>query len=284
YISQATASNRIKSLEDKLGIELFYRSKGQRTLELTSYGVKFFSIAQQCISLWNEAASIKLALPKEEITVSATDIINRFIFADFYLSFIETNPKYYLTIKTHHASETFRKIDQQTYDIGFCSNLYYYPNIETILFFQEPMVLFLHNNNPYLSSHDIFDLDPAQEIYLPYFHEFETWHKRLFKHQLHPYATVPTSTMQIDFLQRETQWCFIPESISRIALNNKKNFTCCYFIPDEDIPKRNIYLLYNRNARIQTKEKIKDFVSQMTLHIEKDEYLKRYNIITPKII
>lgn len=46
YISQGTASARIQSLEQQLGISLFYRQQGIRNITLTPQGEQFLKIAK----------------------------------------------------------------------------------------------------------------------------------------------------------------------------------------------------------------------------------------------
>ena len=45
FISQTTATHRLKSLENELGTTLIYRKRGQRGVELTPKGEAFIPIA-----------------------------------------------------------------------------------------------------------------------------------------------------------------------------------------------------------------------------------------------
>ena len=47
YLSQSAVSNRLKSLEDELGVQLFLRAKGHRIVELTRQGGEFIPVAEE---------------------------------------------------------------------------------------------------------------------------------------------------------------------------------------------------------------------------------------------
>ena len=60
HITQSTVSARIHQLEDELGSQLLYRSKGHRNIELTPYGTAFIPIASQWASLWKDTQNLKV--------------------------------------------------------------------------------------------------------------------------------------------------------------------------------------------------------------------------------
>ena len=279
YISQATASNRITVLEQKLGYELIYRGKGQRNLEVTPLGLEFMPIAKQLLKLWNDAISLKQIEEKEEIIISSSYSINSILMADFFHAFSMNNKKYSLSIKTYHSKETYNKIDQYLCDIGFCVNYYSeYDSVISLLFYTNKMGFIVHKDHPFAKSHKIDDLDIRKEIYLPYFRNYDAWHNRVFKTKGSPLSTVSTSLMQVEYLLEDDIWFIAPEEIIKIL---PENFIFIY----EDtfkIPDKNIYLIYNKNHRLNKKVQIQYFINEMIKCFKNDPnlMLKEFNIMT----
>ena len=54
YLSQSAVSNRLKSLEDEMGVQLFLRAKGHRIVELTRQGGEFIPVAERWKALYEE--------------------------------------------------------------------------------------------------------------------------------------------------------------------------------------------------------------------------------------
>jgi len=63
YLSQSPVSNRLKSLEDKLGCQLIIRAKGHRVVQLAHQGEEFIPIAERWKNLFEETELLKKRLP-----------------------------------------------------------------------------------------------------------------------------------------------------------------------------------------------------------------------------
>lgn len=94
YIGQGTASSRVLRLEEELGVQLFVRQKGLRNVVLTPEGEYFLPLAQQMLSLWQQAQHIKNRLIFQELRVAAIDTLNHFLLSELYSNFMENNPDY----------------------------------------------------------------------------------------------------------------------------------------------------------------------------------------------
>ena len=70
YVTQPALSRRIHALEQELGYSLMVRKKGVRSIELTSQGKAFISLAEKWKTVWNE--SRELGNPDRSRTLPAS--------------------------------------------------------------------------------------------------------------------------------------------------------------------------------------------------------------------
>lgn len=267
YISQGTASTRIRQLEEELGTTLLYRQKGIHKISLTQTGEEFLPIAQQWLALWQDALHLKELPLYQELKISATDTINLFLFASFYYEFSSRHTQIALTIKTHHSSEIHRQIDSQICDIGFCTNQYNCTNILFTPLLEERMVLVVHRDHPYNHSLDTADLSVEKEIYLPASTKFVLWHNQYF-HSSHPLLTVGTVAMQQHFLRHPEVWTIMPSSAARDFISRSPDHAI-HILPDA--PKRTVFLLSYKFPRPGIKKATDLLIHELLEYIKQND-------------
>ena len=76
FLTQPTISHRLKNLENELNFQLIIRKKGYKSIELTSKGEEFISIAERWISLWKEMKVLEHEPGKLFLTVGCIDTLN----------------------------------------------------------------------------------------------------------------------------------------------------------------------------------------------------------------
>ena len=164
FVSQGTASTRIRRLEEELGIPLFYRQKGFKNVTLTPYGSRLVPIAQNWMDLYREAHSLGSLHLNQTLTVAATDTLNLFLLSDFYKTFISEHPEVSLKIMTYHSQEISRMVDSQRCDIGISNSLFVYPSIQSSILLEEAFVFLCHKNSPFAGTRDISCLKGEKEV------------------------------------------------------------------------------------------------------------------------
>lgn len=272
YITQGTASTRIKQLEDELQISLFYRQKGQRRIELTPEGEAFLPIAQQWLALWQDALALKNKDYSQELKIGSVDMINLYTLPPLYNHMITAYPHLKLVVKTHHSSELYKLVDNQVLDIAMAVNAYPYPNIESIPLYEENLVLLCHKNHPYLKSKDIRDLNNTDEIYQHFSDEFVTWHQQYFKNRNKRLITAGTISMQEKFLTNEKRWTIIPASVGKVFISQHQDFVMTEF--SRQPPKRKVHLLTYKYPRSGVKKATELFVEELLGYIETNDVLE----------
>lgn len=270
YISQGTASTRIKQLEDELNITLFHRQKGQRQTILTKEGEDFLPIAQQWLALWQDALNLQNSDHYQELKIAATDIIHLHTYKDLYNHFLETYHDIVLSLKTHHSSEIYHQIDNQLCDIGFCTNLYNYPNIQSTPIYEEDLVLVCHQSHIYNKTKKISDLTSHTEIFIPISQSFVLWHNRIFDYSHKKLITVGTVSMQTQFLNNE-RWTILPLSFAKDYTDNHPDYV--FHKLKYEPPKRTIYLLTYKYPKPGIKKATQIFLNELYNFIEHNHSL-----------
>lgn len=260
FIGQGTASSRIKRLEDELNIQLLFRQQGVRKLTLTPEGEYFLSIAKEWYSLYQQSMKIRDMKIYSELRIAATDSINRFLFEDVYPYFMIKNPNTMLFLQTEHSTEIHQLIEQQAIDIGFVTTLHKFPNILAKPVLRENLVLLCHQDNPFVTSENLKDLKPEDEIYSIYSHDYELWHKRNFQTDRHK-VTIGTLSMLNKFILYPNTWAIVAHSAADHLEMQHHDLVVVPFKKDPP-PIRTFYLIYYRHA--------KPWVNQMTAVFMKD--------------
>lgn len=272
YISQGTASTRIKLLEEELGTSLFYRQKGHRKISLTPQGEEFLPIAQQWLALWQDALSLQNTNKQQKLKIAATDMINSHTFLSLYESIFEKHTDIFLSIKTHHSSEIHRLVDNQDCDIGFCINLYPYPNIISTPLYEEKLVLLCHKDHPYNKTKNIKELQNTPEIYQSFSKEFENWHNQYFQNENDKLLIAGTISMQLQFLKGIERWTIVPATVASYFLESHDEYRIHQFSPQA--PYRVIHLLTYKYPRPGVKKVTQLFINIMLDFLKTNKSLR----------
>lgn len=79
HIAQSTASQRIQTLENEVGMKLLERGKGVKQITLTPSGEEFLKLAYEWEQIWEKSLILREHGPKLYLSIGATDSINTFL-------------------------------------------------------------------------------------------------------------------------------------------------------------------------------------------------------------
>lgn len=244
-IGQGTASARIQHIEQELGIQLFFRQKGVKSVTLTPEGEHFLLIARQWLSLRQQAGQIKNLLIFKELRVAAVDTLNQFHFVKIYRDFMDKNPDIQFYLQTEHSSEIHQLIESQQIDLGFVFTLHKSPNVVATPLFREIPVIMYHKNSGFHHTHQISDLLPENEIYPTYGDDYDLWHRRRFPKTDVRRISIGTFSMLRHFIDIPESWTILTQSLANIMVRENENLA--YRILDDDPPPARItYMLQYR--------------------------------------
>lgn len=273
YIGQGTASSRIFRLEEELGVQLFVRQKGLRNVVLTPEGECFLALAQQMLSLWQQAQQIKNRLIFRELRVAAIDTLNRFFLSELYSDFMENNPDIRFYLQTEHSTEIHQLIENQQIDIGFVCTLHKSPNVISKPLFREKMVLIYHAGCKFEASRNFDDLLPQNEIYLTIGPAYELWHRRRFPQSIVSKISIGTNSMLPEFLCDPQTWTITTQEAAESLLAQNPDLRCC-LITEDPPPERTAYLLLYKYPKPWINDLCKLFLDEVVAAIQKRPYLE----------
>ncbi len=268
HISQSTVSARINQLEDEIGVPLLYRSKGQRVVELTSYGISFIQIANQWDSLWKDTQNLKNRSMLQSLTVASVDAVNNYTFLPFYHYYIEKYNNVRLTINTHHSNEIQRLVENRSADIGFVFSGGNHPEVISKPIYRELMYLICHADSSYHDDILCEELNPENEVYLHWGPDYEAWHDAHWGHGCYSLLNVNTGSTLQHYLNKPGRWAVAPMSVVH-EFSHNSNLTY-YSFHTPPMP-RICYMLTNRYPNPRRKELIHDFEKELMLSIEEND-------------
>lgn len=273
YIGQGTASSRILRLEEELGIQLFVRQKGMRNVVLTPEGEYFLPIAQQMLSLWQQAQQIKNRLIFRELRIAAIDTLNRFFLSESYCNFMENNPDIQFYLQTEHSTEIHQLIENQQIDIGFVCSLHKSPNVIAKPLFREKIVLIYHAGCKFESTHNFIDLLPQNEIYLTMGTAYDLWHQRRFPKSTVRKISIGTNSMLPEFLRDPQTWTITTQETAEMMLLQNADLRYCP-ITEDPPPERTAYLLLYKYPKPWINDLCTLFLDEVVAAIRKRPYLE----------
>ena len=243
HISQSTVSARIQMLEDELGATLLIRHKGQRNVELTSYGQAFLPLASQWSSVFRDSRNLRTLADIQTLSVASVDAVNNYTFVPLFSKIIDSCPNIRLQIRTHHSDEIHGLISNRTADVGFVFSRSPYPDIISRPVYRELMYLICRKDSPYYDGIAPAELEPENEIYLHWGLDFQQWHNRFFPPERYPLVSVNTGSMLQHYLDAPLRWAVAPVSVVK-AIAHRTNLT--YHTLSEPPAPRICYMLTNR--------------------------------------
>ena len=185
----------------------------------------------------------KMTINKTPINVSGVDAINNQILTSDFKRVAELYPEYQLSIKTFHTNEIYDRVRDGLDDIGLTFSKLYRKNTTSTLLRREPMYLITATRQQTVSQ--LKELRRQNEIYLPWSHEFEEWHSKVWDNSVAPRLTVNTGSMLGAFIEIENAWTIAPSSV--ITLIKKMNVGVQTVEVNEKIPELNIFQITRQN-------------------------------------
>lgn len=213
YVGQTTVSHRVRLLEDELGVSLFARQKGKRSVALTAAGENFIPIAHQWLSLWRDTQNLQSRSARSHVCVGSVDLINNYTFVPLYKRILAQHPEICLDIRTHHSDEVPLLLSNHTIDIGFVFSQVNLPDICSRPIYRELMYLVCGRAAPYHDEIDAAELSPRDEIYLNWGSELEAWHRTYWPSREYLIKVNTGSLISHYLTDAPNRWAVVPMSL-----------------------------------------------------------------------
>ncbi len=270
YTTQSSISKKIHALESEFRIQLFFRGKGHRNVELTPVGEQFLILCRKWQNLKKEAESLSQQSSQLHLSVGAIELINSFTFTDFYNDLLEKHAELYMNIHTHHSSEIYHLAADHYVDLGYVYNRQVHNELIVRPLFEENMLIVSNENSYYNEKIDPSDLDPKEEIYLKWSSDYEFWHDQIWpNHQFRLH--IGSSQMIANFLNQENRWAVVPASVIK-GMQTRSDFKIHTL--SVDMPVRTCYEVESRFPRLSRKESMDVFKKDLRNFLKNNEEIK----------
>lgn len=245
FTTQSTISKRLQQLEEELQVPLLIRQKGQRSVELTSYGNDFVPLAQQWISLSKDFQNIKYGASRIQLNVGGNTLLNMFTMVPFHRYYIQAHPEICLFIDNHHSSELYARLEKHNIDIGYALAARNYPDVIQTPLFRESMCLLCHKDSPYGDRMPLSMLKAEDEIYLRWDASFELWHEQYWPNNRYR-MRITMASMLANYLTDPRYWTIVPVSTVRTF---QSLYPMAAYSLETEPPQRTCYQLEHRYPR-----------------------------------
>lgn len=138
---QSNVTQRVRALEDKLGVALFHRSK--RGVTLTTVGARLLPYATRVAELLEEACLVTLdeAVPRGEVRIGALETVAAFRLPLILGTYSTLYPEVALTIDTGPTDHLVERVLRRELDGAFVSGPVAHAQLEASAVVEEELVL-----------------------------------------------------------------------------------------------------------------------------------------------
>lgn len=258
HCAQTTVSLRIKNLEKEFGYQLIERRKGIKELNLTPIGEEFYKLAEEWNRLVHEARLLQSRGIKLSLSTGAVDSINNFLLPNVIENLNKNQEMLKLTIHTLHSDELYTEVEKRQIDIAFSLRNRAHQNVQVKKCFEAPMVVLSSNSNNNYKGEKIHptELDPDNELFMPFSLEYRAWHAYWWDPLASSRVRLDCTPLVLNFLKNSNQWAMVPK---HIALNAIKTGDYKFYELTDTPPPYIVYRLTHKNPNSLTKKSIEIF-------------------------
>lgn len=238
FISQSTLSDRLKALEEDLGVTLINRGPGIKQIELTERGVEFLSYTNRFLDLDKEVQQWKNYDHLQSLRMGAPMSINSLFFRNFFKQFLNSN-RIYLNVSAHWNRTIYSMVNVSELDLGVVSRPYQSQNMKTIPLFREPIMIVYDND--YADYEDLSELDIRDQIFIEWGPHFTQWYQQHWPAQDTPKISLDSPELLMEYISSDQSWAAVPMCLynSLLAMNDK-----IQVLELEEEVYRELYLIY----------------------------------------
>ncbi len=274
YLGQSTVSNRIKSLEEELGVRLFYRDKGHRNISLTNAGENFIPIAHQWQALWRNTQLLPNQSIRHYVHIGSVDLINNYTFVPLYKRLIQEHPEICFHIKTHHSGEIYGLLSSYNIDLGFVFSSVNLPDVISQPIYRELMYLVCRKDAPYYDGISPDMLSEKDEVFINWGSDFELWHNTYWPNREFLMSVNTGSLIEHYLTETSTRWAIVPMSLVEMIM--KRNPRITHYQLQTPPPPRICYMLTSRYPKTNIQEQIQTIISTMEDFIKSSSSICEY--------
>lgn len=268
FLSQATVSQRLKSLEEKTGVRLIARQKGIKTIELTAKGQEFIPLAERFLQLMKETEQFRLSEPRRYLSIGCSDSLTTHLFSPLFQELVCHFPQVDFKFRIKNSSEIYAGVEKKELDIGLLVQPFQRRDIITTPIIRDPMVIIQYGEKPYWPGDtlSVRELDKKCEIMQWWGNDYQDWHESTLDPAVRPGINVNTLSLMLSTIQKPGSWAIVPVSV---AVQMQKTAPFQVYRIRETPPDRVAYKIVHRNPAAASRQMIDIFTQQLDLYVER---------------
>jgi len=226
HVSQPSISKAIKSIEEELGVPLFYRSS--RQLELTDAGKAVLINAKNVLETFNNLTSELndiMKLKKGEIRIGIPPIIGASFFSKLISQYKESYPSVEITLSEVGTKMIKQGVEEGSLDIGLICNLPIHgDSFELIQLLKDPLLLIVHKDHPLAGKPLLHLSELKSESFIFYRKDFSIYDRIIeecAKNDFYPNIVCESSQkdLMVELVEAKLGVALLPSKICQ-QLNN----------------------------------------------------------------
>ena len=257
-ITQSGLSKRIKNMEEELGIELFLRGKGQKSVEITYAGMELMALAQRWEGLWEDMHGLRHLQAFSALSIGVLDSVET-ITVHLTNALFARDPEMCVRLLVRASSTMYDEIDKRAIDVGFSLMDRQMPSVHRQPLFSEPFVV-MHAGEHAGGKAGVLhpaELDQDREVYVRWWSPgYLTWHENHWDPRRSRRLSTNSIHLQKAFLGTHGQWAIMPYSLARKYCDGVSFFM---YSVEPGPPPRVCYLLTHRQPRSSVKSALELF-------------------------
>lgn len=266
FVTQPTVSQRLKALEDEMGIVMLDRRKGLRAIELTPKGEQFVPIAMRWMEVWQEILLLKASNEKLPLSLGCEGDLQAFLLAPLFQKIAgdQENTLFDLSVSAASAAEIYQKVASGALDIGLSFESLNMKNVLVEPVFSEPHYILRMpvSGEPRRTAYHPSELDSRDELQFDCSPGYRLWHDRWFASSQNPREKIVDPSSLPAHTTRPEDWSVVPASLVR-AFTSFSQVTGYEILSPP--PPRICYLVTQktpRESRIKSIQLFNDFLMQ----------------------
>lgn len=213
FITQPSLSTRLKTLEQELGGELFYRQRGRREMTLTPAGKAFYELALQYEEITQKMLQV-CRVQRQALRVSSLNSLGNYLLPQVYDRFMQAYPEVELQIQDMELEGASRSLLAGTTDISFISGKTGDEHLVQKPVLREPMAVICSQQSGLNHFPELHELKRHQELYIEWSNYFATWHRKTVGVN-HSQLTVSIMAHLRQFMETKDCWAIVPISVAQ---------------------------------------------------------------------
>ena len=266
-ISQPGVSRRIKSLEDELGVTLLLRTP--QSVIVTKQGKEFLSYAERTLKILEEGMKQVLDGERQErLLIAGTPSVN-LSFLPKVIKMFKEQVNLNINLYTAHSQQIFDMLLDQTIDFGFITTTFPNPLIKYEKVYTGNFCCVGHPDlvKKYINKNNIVKY-PIPIIFNSglYTEPWKSINNYLTNNRYYEFAVeVQQSTLvSVELAKAGIGLAIIPYSDAKIDL--KDNRLIKVILPDFELPKRSIFIIFYKDKLLTEKEKLFIQTAKLTVN------------------